>query len=195
MRMTAKQQREQVNRWRSNLADLRQSRRVQGARHFGPMPGKPLVRQRMQKSFLLSARHGLKSSGFIQLGCKRVFVSHFNRVRPAFRKCAQKTVKVCDKIAPMLVVARPESRELKHRDANLVSNFFTRFPFSKCPILPTIEFFSSGWDLAFNRAVNALVRIGWTAWGRTGQARDQSRSNRTINIYISSRRRGTPLTL
>ena len=67
-RLVAEQQREHINGRRGDLPDVGQSRRIQAHGGFRPDARQPLVRQRMQKLLLLSARHVLEGGGLVQLG-------------------------------------------------------------------------------------------------------------------------------
>ena len=53
-------------------------------------------------------------------------ISHLHPIRPAFRELPQELVQVGDEVAAMLVVCRPEPRELEHEQPNIGTHGLAR---------------------------------------------------------------------
>src|SRR5689334_18438213 len=58
---------------------------------------------------------------------KPKFIPHLDGIGPAFRQVAEKRVEIGDEIAPMLVITRPETRELEHQHSDFLPNVFAWF--------------------------------------------------------------------
>ena len=61
------------------------------------------------------------------LDVKPVFVPHLYRVRPSPRQFAEEGIEVGDEMPAVLVVARPETRELEHEYPHVWADVLTRF--------------------------------------------------------------------